>query len=62
MANKGISIGVQAACMFDREARVPLMVYAKAHGIDVKDPVDLAIVRPGGLLFWWVICHHYYID
>nr|MDO8109995.1 PD-(D/E)XK nuclease family protein [Candidatus Sigynarchaeota archaeon] len=47
---KAISIGVQAACMFDCTARVPLMIYAKLRGIDVKDPVDLAIVRPGRLI------------
>lgn len=36
--------------MVDCEARVPLMVFAKLHGINVKDPVDLAIVRPGRLI------------
>jgi len=50
VSKKGISIGVQAACMFDCEARVPLMVYAKLNGINVKDPVDLAVVRPGRLI------------
>ena len=50
MVRKRISIGVQAACMFDCEARVPLMVYAKLRGIMVKDPVDLAVVRRGRLI------------
>jgi predicted RecB family nuclease len=50
VAKNGISIGVQAACMVDCEVRVPLMVFAKLRGIDVKDPVDLAIVRPGRLI------------
>jgi len=45
-----LSIGVQAACMIECDARVPLMVFAKLHGIQVKDPVDLRIVRRGRLI------------
>jgi hypothetical protein len=33
---RAISIGVQAAAMIDCDARVPLLVYAKRHKIDVK--------------------------
>jgi RecB family exonuclease len=44
---RAVSIGVQAACMIDCDVRVPLLVFAKLRKIDVKDPVDLAVVRRG---------------
>ena len=45
-----VSIGVQAAAMIDCPCRVPLIVFAKLRKIDVKDPVDLAVVRRGRLI------------
>jgi hypothetical protein len=50
MVRKTVSIGVQTAVMIDCDARIPLLVYGKLHGFNVKDPVDLAIVRPGRLI------------
>jgi RecB family exonuclease len=47
---RAVSIGVQAACMIECDVRVPLLVFAKLRKIDVKDPVDLSIVRRGRLI------------
>jgi RecB family exonuclease len=44
------SIGIQSVTMIECDARVPLLVFAKLHQIDVKDPVDLALVRRGRLI------------